>query len=272
VVKIELGHVHRSRLAALALFAVLSCRRPKAAPEDPMHAATLALAHVEADADAGLPDWVLTAIEQCYADGLVVHAEQRGELAFALRAAPVDGGVALSAWTPTGSLDADVAACARGVLEGEHRGWGGPKLQPVSATLRLVPIQRRGPAPPTEAALRDFLDRTNADMGGVVRIAKLTVTHVHQLQNGLSISRVFEYSEEVEFVKDGFEIACQRVGGVFKTFVPKLVPRPDPCETEPHHAGDRAVSESWWQTTLTEQGWESRDDLHYCGDRVCPAP
>jgi hypothetical protein len=231
-----------------------------------MHAATLAFAHVEADADAGLPDWVPTRIEQCYADGLAVHPEQKGELAVALRPAPVDGGATPTTLTPTGSLDADVVTCARQVLESVRPGPGA-----VTATLRLVPIQRRGPAPPTAAALHDVLDRTNADMGGVVRITKLTVTRDHQLQSGSSISRVLEYSAELEFVKDGYEIACQDVGRTLKTFAAKLVPRPDPCKTEPHRAGDRATSDSWWQTTLTEQGWESRADLHYCGDGVCPA-
>ncbi len=193
-------------------------------------------------------------------------ASERGQLSFSTQP-PADGGAVEIALRATGSLDAELLACARQVLEHIR-----PRV--VIGTVALDPVERRAPAPPTAATLRKILAARYAGWGDAVRITDLTIERVRQ--HGTPLTREYDYTVHVEFVKEGYETTCQGEGVVYKRFEgQRLVPRPDrgDCKSEPRQVGVHAVDEAHWMIELRSDGWQvgvDEDAALYCGDRLCP--
>jgi hypothetical protein len=269
--------------ACLLVLALASCGKQRSSSADAGQDAALAIPMVtvplaRVDAEQAkvdlMPEDSLWGVIGCYGTALLKNPKQSGDLAVTLTPPPKDGDITLSL-AATGSLDASVVDCVRTSL-GRYRVWpGGRRQERVSTTLHLEPVDKVVPAPPTDRALRQILESHLAYARDVVRVASIQVLSVTQNQRR-GLSRGYDCALELELLRDGYEMECQRENGPYKIFaatLPNADIEPFPCKAPiARRAGARASDNVYVGLALVEgKGWtEGKGRPYYCGDGPCP--
>lgn len=233
---------------------------------------TIARGRVSPVAVPDLPDWVMDGVENCYTDGLRTNPSQRGRMRVSFTPPPSDGPVSV-VLDADGFIEADVIACTRSAFGSIHsykdkRG----RIQPaLTAELELEPESQQVPGLPTATAVRAVLDERFADEG-VVKVLRMEVAWVRHRRSFTTFLREFEYTVDLEFIRDGFEVRCFH-NISWKAFRRERVGHTGTarCENIPRRKGDRAEDQSRMYFQLTRHGWEvEHDKIYYCGDTRCP--